>query len=187
MPVGLEIARALGAPLDLVLVRKIGAPFQRELAIGAVVDGGTHERVLNEDVIRALELPAGYLERETTRELAEIERRRRRYLEGRAPIPVEGRTAIVVDDGIATGATMKAALVAVRRRRPTRLVLAVPVAPPDTLEALQSEVDEIVCLASPSDLGAIGESYMDFSQLEDEDVQALLAEAPPRAAGRQRP
>jgi len=182
VPVGFEIAQALGAPLDLVLVRKIGAPFQPELAVAAVVDGETPETVENEDVMAELSLTEDYVREEAARQLLEIERRRKLYLEGRQPVPVEGRTAIVVDDGIATGATMRAALRAVRRRKPARLVLAVPVAPPDTLEELRREVDEVVCLATPAFFGAIGAFYEDFRQLEDDEVRELLARAAPRAA-----
>jgi len=183
VPVGLEIAQALGAPLDLVLVRKIGAPFQRELAVAAVVDGETPETVENEDVMAELAVTEAYVREEAARQLREIERRRQLYLEGRQPVPVEGRIAIVVDDGIATGATMRAALRAVRRRRPARLVLAVPVAPPDTLEELRREVDEVVCLATPAFFGAIGAFYDDFRQLEDDEVRELLARAVRRPAG----
>jgi putative phosphoribosyl transferase len=177
VPVGFEIAKALGAPLDLVLVRKIGAPFQPELALGAVVDGSRAETVLNEDLVRELQIPEDYLAAASARQLDEIERRRELYLAGRASVPVEGRTAIVVDDGIATGATMEAALHATRRARPRRLVLAVPVAPPDTLERLRPQVDEVVCLAMPQLFGAIGAFYDDFRQLSDEEVVDLLRRA----------
>jgi putative phosphoribosyl transferase len=177
VPVAYEVARALAAPLDLVLVRKIGAPFQAELAIGAVVDGEHPELVVNRDLIGACGIPESYLESERRRQLEEIERRRARYLAGRARAPVQGRTAIVVDDGIATGATMAAALRATRRRRPGRLVLAVPVAPPDTIERLRPLVDEVVCLLTPASLGAIGSFYRDFRQLDDEEVVALLERA----------
>jgi putative phosphoribosyl transferase len=177
VPVGFEIAQALKAPLDLVLVRKIGAPFQPELALGAVVDGGRAETVLNEDLVREFQIPEDYLAEESARQLAEIERRRERYLVGRASVPVAGRTAIVVDDGIATGATMEAALHAARRADPKRLVLAVPVAPPDTLERLRGQVDEVVCLATPRVFGAIGSFYEDFRQLTDEQVVDLLRRA----------
>jgi len=184
VPVGLEIARRLGAPLDLVMVRKIGVPFQPELAAAAVVNGDSPEIVVNEDVARLARLGRAEIEALARVELAEIARRRAVYLSGRRAVPVEGRTAIVVDDGIATGATMRAALHAVRRRRPARLVLAVPVAPPSTLEALGEEVDEIVCVERPPGLGAIGEFYVDFTQLADGDVVAMLDEAHrPRSGG----
>jgi putative phosphoribosyl transferase len=177
VPVGFEIAKVLGAALDVVLVRKIGAPFQPELAIGAVVDGSRPETVLNQALIDECEIPESYLQAETARQLAEIERRRAVYLAGRARAEVAGHTAIVVDDGIATGATMEAALLATRRAGPQRLVLAVPVAPPDTIERLRSEVDEIVCLATPRHLGAIGAFYADFRQLDDDEVIRLLEAA----------
>jgi putative phosphoribosyl transferase len=177
VPVAYEVARALGAPLDLVLVRKVGAPWQRELAAAAVVNGDQMELVVNQDVVDMLGIPDRYLQEEARRELEEIERRRRTYLGGRERVPVEGRTVIVIDDGIATGATMRAALRAVRRRNPGRLVLAVPVAPPDTVESLRPEVDEIVCLSTPAFFGAIGAFYVDFGQLTDDEVRDLLARA----------
>ena len=177
VPVAFEVARALDAPLDLVLVRKIGTPMQPELAAAAVVDGGAMELVRNEDVIEAARIPDSWLREQAVRELEEIERRRRLYLGGRARVPIEGKTAIVVDDGIATGATMRAALRAVRRRHPKQLVLAVPVAPEETVVALRAEVDEVVCLATPRPFGAIGYFYRDFRQLEDDEVRDLLARA----------
>jgi len=184
VPVAWEVARQLEAPLDLVLVRKIGAPQQPELAVAAVVDGEKRELVVNEDVVEALAIPDTYLQREAARQVEEIERRRRLYLGGRAPIPVSDRTVIVVDDGVATGATTRAALRAVRRRGPARLILAVPVAPPETVESLAAEVDEVVCLATPSPFGAIGYFYDDFRQVEDEEVREILgrATAPSAAA-----
>jgi putative phosphoribosyl transferase len=177
VPVGFEIARALGAPLDLVLVRKIGAPHQPELAVAAVVDGEQMEIVVNEDVAASLQLPKGYVEQQAARQVEEIERRRRLYLGERERVAVEGRTALVVDDGIATGATVRASLRAVRRRKPGRLVLAVPVAPPEAVESLRHEVDEVVCLHTPDDLYAIGQFYDDFSQVEDDEVRELLERA----------
>jgi putative phosphoribosyl transferase len=177
VPVGFEVARALDAPLDLILVRKIGAPFQPELAIGAVVDGDQAETVLNRDLVEEFRITQRYLERACARELEEIERRRCLYGAGCPRIEVRERTAIVVDDGIATGATMEAALHATRRAGPRRLVLAVPVAPPDTIERLRPQVDEIECLMTPGYLGAIGMFYADFSQLSDREVVALLERA----------
>jgi putative phosphoribosyl transferase len=186
VPVAFEVARALEAPLDLVLVRKIGAPYQPELAVAAVVDGEKMELVVNEDVVAALAVSRIYIEQQAAREVEEIERRRRLYLQGRDRVPVEGRTALVIDDGVATGATTRVALRSVRNRQPSRLVLAVPVAPRDTLESLRPEVDEVVCLSTPSDFGAIGQFYLDFRQLDDEEVRRLLAEAarpaPPASA-----
>lgn len=185
VPVAAEIAHALAAPLDLLLVRKIGLPWQPELAIGAVVDGAEPQVVRNEAVIRRSGVGEEAFQRVCRDELAEIERRRARYLGGRQPVPVAGRVAIVVDDGIATGATMKAALRALRRRHPAELVLAVPVAPADVLEELRVEVDTLVCLATPEPFGAIGHFYRDFAQLSDAEVIATLARfpagAPPKA------
>jgi len=175
VPVGYEIARELGAPLDLILVRKIGAPSQPELAVAAVVDGERMEIVENEDVMRALSLGEDDVQEGARRELREIERRRRTYLGDREPLSVKGRTAIVVDDGIATGATVRAALRAVRRRQPGHLVLAVPVAPAETVEALRGEVDELVCLSTPSPFAAIGQFYADFRQVDDGEVSELLS------------
>ncbi len=177
VPVGFEVAQALDAPLDVVLVRKIGAPFQTELAVGAVVDGDQPETVLNRDIVEEYQIPERYLAEEGARQLKEIERRRRLYRPGRPRIDVRDRTAIVVDDGIATGATMEAALHATRRAGPKRLVLAVPVAPPDTIERLRPQVDEVECLLVPPYLGAIGMFYKDFRQLSDDEVVALLARA----------
>lgn len=177
VPVGFEIARALDAPLDLLLVRKIGAPHQPELAVGAVVDGAETDIVLNEDIVRTLGVSDDYIRRETARELEELERRRAFYLRGRRPVEATGATAIVVDDGIATGATVRAALRGVRRRNPAKLVLAAPVAPPETVASLQPEADEIVCVATPDPFMAVGAFYRDFPQLSDEEVIALMEDA----------
>ncbi len=177
VPAGFEVARALGAPLDVLLVRKLGAPGQAELGLGAVVDGADPQVVLNEDVLAEVAPPPGYIAAETARQLAEIERRRARY-RGSAPAPaVRGRTVIVVDDGIATGGTMKAALRGLRAAGAGPLVLAVPVAPADTLEMLAAECDETVCLATPSPFQAVGAHYADFTQTTDAEVVRLLAEA----------
>jgi putative phosphoribosyl transferase len=174
VPVAAEIARALAAPLDLVLVRKIGVPYQPELAAAAVVDGGDAEIVTNDDVIAMSGIGRDYLERATERELEEIERRRKVYLGARPRVPLEGRTLILVDDGIATGASVRAALKALRRRKPKALILAVPVAPADTVAGLRGEVDGVVCLEMPEPFMAIGLHYRDFRQLSDEDVVAIL-------------
>ena len=178
VPVAAEVAARLEAPLDLILVRKIGVPFQPELAMGAVVDGGSPIVVRNEDVI----LDAGISEQEfktiCDRELAEIERRRLRYLGARQRAEVTGRTAIVIDDGIATGATTRAALRATRMRRPKALVLAVPVAPTDTLVDMRAEADEVVCLEDHEFFGAIGYYYRDFRQISDEEVVKILERFP---------
>jgi putative phosphoribosyl transferase len=174
VPVGFEVATALEAPLDVLLVRKIGAPGQPELGLGAVVDGDDPQVILNDDLIRALRPPPGYIEAETQRQLAEIERRRRRYGSGRAASSVEGRVVILVDDGIATGATVKAALRGLARNRPKRLVLAVPVAPRDSLDELAGDCDDIVCLVTPEPFYAVGQHYRDFTQTEDTEVVRLL-------------
>jgi putative phosphoribosyl transferase len=175
--VGFEIAQALGAPLEIVLVRKIGVPWQPELALGAVTDGGSPETFIDEDLSKVLDIPKSFVQEETSRQLEEIERRRASYCAGRTPVEIAGRTAIVVDDGIATGATMRVALRAVRRRNPAHLVLAVPVAAPETLRAFRKEANETVCLQTPVMLGAIGFYYRDFHQMSDAEVTDLLARA----------
>lgn len=184
VPVGFEIAKALDAPLDLALVRKIGAPYQPELAIAAVVDGEHPETVVNEVIAASLHVPEDYLQDEAARQLQEIDRRRQLYLGDRPRAGVGGHVAIVVDDGIATGATVRAALRAIRHGKPERLVLAVAVAPRDTLDRLRPEVDEIVCLAMPEPFYAIGPFYGDFTQIDDDQVIALLKQTrqPPRIA-----
>ena len=149
VPVGAAVAQALQAPLDLLLVRKIGAPWQPELALAAVVDGDPPDIVIDEEVQRGMGTHTDYIEAQAQLQLREIARQRQAYLSGRPAAPVEGSTVIVVDDGIATGTTMRAALKALRRRRPAALVLAVPVAPRDTLEQLRGEVDQVVCLDTP--------------------------------------
>jgi putative phosphoribosyl transferase len=174
VPVAYEVAMALGAPLDIVVVRKLGAPGQPELGVGAVVDGDHPQSVLNEEVLRALDVSDDYLNREAELELQEIRRRQELYRGGCAPEPIEGRTAIVIDDGIATGGSVRAALRGVRRFQRKRLVLAVPVAPPETVESLQPEVDELVCLSTPFFFHAVGQFYEDFSQTSDEEVVELL-------------
>jgi putative phosphoribosyl transferase len=173
--VAAEIADALNAPLDLILVRKIGAPMQPELALGAVVDGQDPWIVRNDDVIDALGVSEATFDTICRRELAEVERRRTRYQVDRVPVDVAGRAAIVVDDGIATGASMRAALRATRQRQPKTLVLAVPVAAPDALDELRAEADEIVCLLSEEPFGAIGLFYEDFHQMTDSEVTDILA------------
>ena len=177
VPIGAEIARRLQAPLDLLLVRKIGAPWQRELAVAAVVDGDKPELVIDEELREATGTSREYIADEAKAEWREIERRRALYLAGRAPVPVQGATVIVVDDGIATGTTMRAALTAVRRRGAARIVLAVPVAPHDTLTRLRADVDRVICLAEPHPFRAIGLHYVDFHQVSDEEVIAALKAA----------
>lgn len=172
--VGREVARGLGAPLDIVLVRKIGVPWQPELALGAVSDGGEPQIFIDERMQKGLAIPVDFVREETARQLAELERRRRVYCADRPPEAVADRTAIVVDDGVATGATMRVALRAVRRRQPSHLVLAAPVAAPETLTALKDEADETVCVITPAGLGAIGYYYDDFHQMSDAEVTRLL-------------
>ena len=177
VPVAFEIAQALRAPLDVMLVRKIGVPWQPELALGAVSDGAEPELFIDEQLKSLLEIDDDYIADARKREVGEIERRRTAYRQGRPPIDVAGRVVIVVDDGIATGATTKVALRALRRRKPGRLVLAVPVAPPDSLAGLRVEADEIVCLETPEDMGAVGLYYRDFRQTTDQEVTDLLAQS----------
>ena len=179
--VAAEVAAALSAPLELVLVRKIGLPHYPELAMGAVVDGAAPLVIRNADVIRSEGIGEEAFRHACTAEMTEIERRRRLYLGSRPPRSARDCTAIVVDDGIATGATVRAALQAVRLQRPRKTVLAVPVAPTDTLEELRSEADEIICLEAYALFGSVGTYYADFQQVSDgEVVQALRhAEAPP--------
>ncbi len=178
VPVAAQVAAALNAPLDLILVRKIGVPFQPELAMGAVVDGGAPIVVRNEDVIRLAGIDESEFKAVCDEELAEIERRRQRYLGNRKHVDVSGRTAIVIDDGIATGATTRAALRATRMRKPKRLVLAVPVAPTDSLSELRHDADDVVCLEDHEFFGAIGVYYADFSQVPDEEVIEILKQFP---------
>ncbi|HSM95800.1 MAG TPA: phosphoribosyltransferase [Rhizomicrobium sp.] len=175
VPVAAEVALSLHAPLDILLVRKIGVPDQPELAMGAVVDGGAPVIVRNPQVIRLSGVSERQFETVCAGQLKEIERRRDLYLRGHRPMSPKNRVTIVIDDGIATGATMRAALQATRAREPRLLVLATPVAAPDTLEMLRSEVDRIVCLESPDDFGAVGRFYSDFEQTTDEEVVATLA------------
>jgi putative phosphoribosyl transferase len=176
VPVGFEIAERLDAPLDVALVRKIGVPWQPELALGAVGDGAEPHVIINEALAADLAIDESYIARETARQLKEIERGRRIYLGDRPPVPFASRTVIIVDDGIATGSTVRAALRAVSKAGAGRIVLAVPVAPEDTIERLRAEVDEIVCVSSPSPFIAVGAHYDEFPQLTDADVVALLEE-----------
>jgi len=175
VPVAAEVAAALHAPLDLILVRKIGVPMQPELAMGAVVDGVDPIIVRNEDVIRHTAIGEGEFKRICDRELGEIERRRWRYLGDRLPIEVKDRIAIVIDDGIATGATIRAALRATRMRAPKTLVLAVPVASTEALAEVGEEADDVICLEEHEFLGEIGFYYSDFRQTSDEEVVAAMA------------
>lgn len=174
VPVAAEVAGRLNAQFDLLLVRKIGLPGQPELAMGAVVDGVEPVVVRNESVIRAAGVSTDDFERVRQTEMREIERRRARYLGRRVPLDVAGRTVIVVDDGIATGATVRAAVGGLRQRGAGRIVIATPVAPPDAVAELRGEADEVVCLEQPADFGAIGYYYRDFRQLSDDEVIATL-------------
>ena len=178
VPVAAEVAAALDAPLDLVLVRKIGVPSRPELAMGAVTDGGSPTIIRNSEIIELCGVSERKFDAVCKEELGEIERRRKRYLGDRARTEVKGEVVIVVDDGIATGATTLAAVRAIRERRPKELVLAVPVAPLDTIEKLRAEVDDIVCLETPGDLGAIGYFYRDFHQVSDDGVISTLRRFP---------
>lgn len=174
VPVGFEVAHALGAQLDLILVRKIGAPHDEELAIGAIADGEDPELVTDTRLVKDLDVSQDYLEQAKSAALKEIERRRRAYFGTHEAVDIAGCTAIIVDDGIATGATMLAAIHAVRRRKPARIVLAVPVAAADSLRRLRREVDDVVCLDTPTVFLAVGQFYRRFPQLHDAEVVSLL-------------
>ncbi len=178
VPVAAEVAATLDAPLDLILVRKIGVPTQPELAMGAVVDGVAPIVVRNEEVIELSGTTADEFDAACARELAEIERRRQIYIGERARAEVAGQVVIVIDDGIATGATTRAALRAIRIRKPKELVLAVPVAPQDTIAQLRGEVDALICLETPDPFMAIGYFYRDFSQVSDQEVVETLRRFP---------
>ena len=177
VPVAFEVAKALDAVLDLLFVRKICAQGYEELGIGAVVDGASPQLVLNEDIVRQLDPSPDYIRKETHRQLAEIERRRKAYCGEHPPIPIKGRTVIVVDDGIATGGTMKAALRGASKNDPAWLVLAVPVAPPSTIAELGHECDEVICLETYEPFGSVGAFYRDFTQTSDDEVISLLNES----------
>jgi putative phosphoribosyl transferase len=175
LPVAREVARALDAPLDIVVVRKLGAPGQPELGIGAVVDGDHPRAIFNQGVLEYLGISDEYVQDEIARQIKEIRRRETKYRGGRSMVPIEGKTVLVIDDGIATGSSVRAALRGVRRMKPKRLVLAVPVAPSETLETLRGDADEIVCLETPEDFYAVGQFYRDFHQVSDDEVTQILA------------
>lgn len=173
VPVAREIAQAIDAPLDVLVVRKLGVPWQPELAMGAIASGGV--RVLHEDIIRDAGVSRDDLEKVASREAREVERREEAYRGEQGIVPLEGRTVILVDDGIATGSTAEAAVQAVRRHGADTVLLAVPVAPKESIERLGSVVDEVICLATPASFHAISLWYENFPQLDDADVRRLLA------------
>lgn len=175
VPVGYAVAKALAAPLDVMLVRKLGVPGQEELAMGAVATGG--QRVLADDVVQMLGIPDNVIETAARRELAEIERREKLYRSGRAPLQLQDRVVILVDDGLATGSTMLAAVHAARAGQPAKIVVAVPVGAPDTCSKLSGEADEVVCLRTPEPFYAVGLWYDNFTQTTDDEVIRLLDEA----------
>ncbi|MGH9310429.1 MAG: phosphoribosyltransferase [Vicinamibacterales bacterium] len=176
VPVAVEVARALDAPLDIFLVRKLGVPGHRELAMGAIASGGV--RVLNEEVVRWYRIPEAVIDDTAREEQAELERRERAYRDGRSPIALRDRIVLLIDDGLATGSSMRAAVQAVRAQRPARVVVAVPVGAPDTCREFEDLADEIVCARTPEPFSAVGQWYRDFSQTTDEEVRTLLQQTP---------
>jgi putative phosphoribosyl transferase len=175
VPVAFHVAEALGAPLDVFIVRKLGVPGHEELAMGAIASGGV--RVLNEDVLRYVPVPQAKIDEVAAREQRELERREKSYRGARPPLDAKGRTVIIVDDGLATGSTMRAAVRAVKALEPASVIVAVPVAARQTCHEFRSEVDDIVCLRTPEPFDAVGLWYRDFSQTEDEEVHELLDRA----------
>jgi len=180
VPVAYEVAQRLGAPLDVFVVRKLGVPGFEELAAGAIASGGV--RVLNEDVVRALPNADQLIESVTEKETVELERREQIYRDGRPAPELRGRVVILVDDGLATGATMRAAVAALRQRGVAKIVVAAPVGAPDTCRELEQEADEIICAITPEFFQAVGQYYEDFSQTSDEEVRELLSRAAQRTA-----
>ena len=174
VPVGADVARALDAPLDIIIVRKLGVPSQPELAMGAIGEGGT--RVLNHDVIDALRIPDEQIDAVEHRERVELDQRSRRLRAGRSRVPLRGRTVILVDDGLATGSTARAAIDVARAEEAARVVLAVPVAPRSTVAELGRVADDVVCVATPEPFRAIGQWYVDFRPTTDDEVASLLDE-----------
>jgi putative phosphoribosyl transferase len=172
VPVAYEVARELNAPLDIFIVRKLGAPGHEELAMGALASGGV--RVLNDDVVRHLNISSAAIESATEREQRELERREHLYRGDRPSVPIHDRVVIIVDDGLATGSTMKAALEAIRRQKPSRLIVAVPTAPSETCEQLRKHADEVVCAITPEPFYAVGGSYGNFEQTTDDEVRDLI-------------
>jgi len=177
VPVAHEVATSLGAPLDVFLVRKLGTPGHRELAMGAIASGGV--RVLNDDVVRWYGIPEGAINAVARNEQEELERREREYRRDRPPRDLRERTVILVDDGLATGSTMRAAVEAVRLHKPARVIVAVPVAAAETCREFRALADEIVCAKTPEPFSAVGQWYVDFSQTTDDEVRALLEDATP--------
>jgi putative phosphoribosyl transferase len=175
VPVAFEVARALKAPLDVYVVRKLGLPGEEELAIGAIASGGV--RVLNRALIAHLQVPEELIERVTVEEARELERRERLYRGDRRLIALQGRAVILVDDGLATGATMLAAVRSVRDQQPLRIIVAVPIASPSACEDIREEVDQMICVAAPEPFLAVGSWYDNFSQTSDAEVRSLLAES----------
>jgi len=175
VPIAYQIARALQAPLDIFLVRKLGVPWNEELAMGAIASGGV--RVLNPEALGWSELSSSIIDDVAKREQKELERREHLYRGDRPALEIQDRTVILVDDGLATGATMRAAAIALRRKKPMKIVVAVPVAPPETCEALRSEVEEVICGITPEPFIAVGAWYSDFSQTRDDEVRQLLEHA----------
>jgi putative phosphoribosyl transferase len=175
VPVAFEVAKSLRAPLDVFLVRKLGVPGWSEYAMGAIASGGL--RVINEAAVRRLGISQDAIDAVTAREERELERRDRMYRAGQPPVEIQGRTVILVDDGLATGSTMQAAAIAIRTRHPRRLVVAVPIGAPDTCDEFRAHVDEVICAEMPADFRAVGLSYDDFGETSDREVQALLAAA----------
>jgi putative phosphoribosyl transferase len=175
VPVAYEVARALGAPLDVFLVRKLGTPGREELAMGAIATGGV--RLVNREVVQHLGIPAEVIDRVAAAELEELRRRERAYRDDRPAPEVRGRTVILVDDGLATGASMRAAVAALRQMGPARIVVAVPIAAPSTCEEFQDEVDQVVCARTPEPFYAVGLWYEDFEQTTDDEVRDLLRRA----------
>lgn len=178
VPVGFEVAEILGAPLDLFLVRKLGTPGHHELAMGAIAAGGV--RVLNDDVVRRYGVTPAAIDAVAEEEQQELDRREAAYRKGRAPVPLEGRVVILIDDGLATGSTMTAAVHAVRRRKPAQVIVAVPVGARETCDDLSAIADEVVCARMPEPFSAVGQWYLDFDQTTDEEVRQLLRAHAPR-------
>ena len=175
VPVGFEVAKALNAPLDVFVVRKLGVPGYEELAMGAIASGGI--RVLNEDVVRTLGIPDEVIDTVAAKEERELDRRERDYRDGRPPVDVQGRTVILVDDGLATGSSMRVAVMALKRKKPAQIVVAVPVAAAETCAEMELEVDQVICVVTPDPFRSVGEWYWDFSQTSDEEVRDLLRRA----------